>query len=114
MGNIVLRDRRLLSNDGIFVAVVTIDRRKQKIVAKPHIVTRGFVFVKANYDLINESTTIVEKVIQQNLKHNDFDWGSIKSEIRNELSDYLFKETKRRPIILPVIMEVNQRRWYDK
>ena len=70
--------------------------------------------MKANYDLINESTTIVEKVIQQNLKHNDFDWGSIKSEIRNELSDYLFKETKRRPIILPVIMEVNQRRWYDK
>lgn len=114
VGNIVLRDRRLLSNDGIFVAVVTIDRRKQTIVAKPHIVTRGFVFVKANYDLINESTTIVEKVIQQNLKHNDFDWGSIKSEIRNELSDYLFKETKRRPIILPVIMEVNQRRWYDK
>ena len=53
-------------------------------------------------------------MIQQNLKHYDFDWGSIKSEIRNELSDYLFKETKRRPIILPVIMEVNQRRWYDK
>lgn len=113
VGNIVLRDRRLLSDDGIFVAVVTIDRRKQKIVADPHIVTRGFVFVKENYDLINEANEIVKDVVEKNLKHNDFDWGSIKSDIRNDLGSYLFKQTKRKPIILPVIMEVNQRRWYD-
>lgn len=113
VGNIVLRDRRLLSDDGILVAVVTIDRKKQKIVADPHIVTRGFIFVKENYDLINEANAIVKKVVKKNLKDNDFDWSSIKSDIRDDLSDYLFKQTKRNPIILPVIMEVNQRRWYD-
>lgn len=113
VGNIVLCDRRLLSDDGILVAVVTIDRKKQKIVADPHIVTRGFIFVKENYDLINEANAIVKKVVKKNLKDNDFDWSSIKSDIRDDLSDYLFKQTKRNPIILPVIMEVNQRRWYD-
>lgn len=113
VGNIVLRDRRLLSDDGVFVAVVTIDRKKQTIVAKPHIVTRGFVFVKESHDLINEANDIVKKVVEKNLKHNDFDWNSIKSDIRSDLGSYLFKQTKRKPIILPVIMEVNQRRWYN-
>lgn len=114
VGNIVLRDRQLLSEDGIFVAVVTIDRKKRKIVTGPHVVTRGFVFVKENHDLIEESNKIVAKVVKKNLDHNDFDWSSIKSDIREELGTYLFKQTKRKPIILPVIMEVNQRRWYDK
>jgi ribonuclease J len=113
IGNIVLRDRRLLSEDGIFVAVVTIDRKKQTIVSGPHIVTRGFVFVKESQDLIKEANDLMKKVVLKNLEHNDFDWGSIKSDIRDELGDYLFKQTKRRPIILPVIMEVNQRRWYN-
>ncbi|GAB2478237.1 ribonuclease J [Alkalibacterium psychrotolerans] len=110
IGNIVLRDRRLLSEDGIFVAVVTIDRKKQKIVSDPHIVTRGFVFVKESQDLINESTDIVRNIVKKNLKHNDFDWGSIKQDIREGLNTHLFRKTKRRPIILPVIMEVNQNR----
>jgi len=114
VGNIVLRDRRLLSEDGIFVAVVTIDRKKQTVVSGPRTVTRGFVFVKESHDLINESNKIVKDVVKKNLKHNDFDWGSIKSDIRSELGNFLFKQTKRKPIILPVIMEVNQRRWYDK
>jgi len=114
VGNIVLRDRRLLSEDGIFVAVVTIDRKKQKVVSGPRTVTRGFVFVKESHDLIDESNKIVKDVVKKNLKHNDFDWGSIKSDIRSELGNFLFKQTKRKPIILPVIMEVNQRRWYDK
>lgn len=112
IGNIVLRDRRLLSEDGIFVAVVTIDRKKQTIVSGPHVVTRGFVFVKESQELIDESSDIVKEVVSKNLKHNDFDWGSIKSDIRDELGNHLFKKTRRRPIILPVIMEVNQRRWY--
>lgn len=110
VGNIVLRDRRLLSEDGIFVAVVTIDRKKQRIVSNPHIVTRGFVFVKESQDLINESSEIVKDIVAKNLQHNDFDWGSIKQDIREGLNSHLFKKTKRRPIILPVIMEVNQNR----
>ncbi|MCC5895006.1 MAG: ribonuclease J [Alkalibacterium sp.] len=114
IGNIVLRDRRLLSEDGIFVAVVTIDRKKQRIVSDPHIVTRGFVFVKESQDLINESSEIVKTIVKKNLKHNDFDWGSIKQDIREGLNNHLFKKTKRRPIILPVIMEVNQNRRFTR
>lgn len=114
IGNIVLRDRRLLSEDGIFVAVVTIDRKKQKIVSDPHIVTRGFVFVKESQDLINESSEIVKSIVKKNLKHNDFDWGSIKHDIREGLNSHLFNKTKRRPIILPVIMEVNQNRRFNR
>ncbi|MFO8070209.1 MAG: ribonuclease J [Alkalibacterium sp.] len=114
IGNIVLRDRRLLSEDGIFVAVVTIDRKKQRIVSNPHIVTRGFVFVKESQDLINESSDIVKNIVEENLKHNDFDWGSIKRDIREALNSHLFKKTKRRPIILPVIMEVNQNRRFTR
>lgn len=114
IGNIVLRDRRLLSEDGIFVAVVTIDRKKQKIVSDPHIVTRGFVFVKESQELINESTDIVRNIVKKNLKHNDFDWGSIKQDIREGLNTHLFRKTKRRPIILPVIMEVNQNKRFKK
>lgn len=114
IGNIVLRDRRLLSEDGIFVAVITIDRKKQKIVSDPHIVTRGFVFVKESQDLINESSEIVKDIVKKNLKHNDFDWGSIKHDIREALNSHLFKKTKRRPIILPVIMEVNQNRRFRR
>jgi ribonuclease J len=114
IGNIVLRDRRLLSEDGIFVAVVTIDRKKQKIVSNPHIVTRGFVFVKESQDLIDESSDIVKDIVKKNLKHNDFDWGSIKHDIREALNSHLWKKTKRRPIILPVIMEVNQNRRFNR
>jgi ribonuclease J len=114
IGNIVLRDRRLLSEDGIFVAVVTIDRKKQKIVSNPHIVTRGFVFVKESQDLINESSDIVKNIVNENLEHNDFDWGSIKRDIREALNTHLFNKTKRRPIILPVIMEVNQNRRFTR
>ncbi|WP_192982774.1 ribonuclease J [Marinilactibacillus psychrotolerans] len=113
IGNIVLRDRRLLSEDGIFVAVVTIDRKKRTVVSGPHIVTRGFVFVKESQDLINESNDIVKQVVRKNLDHNDFDWGSIKQDIREELGNHLFKKTRRRPIILPVIMEVNQNRRFN-
>lgn len=112
IGNIVLRDRRLLSEDGIFVAVVTIDRRKGKIVSKPQIVTRGFVFVKESIDLIEASTEIVTTVLEDNLAKKEFDWSTLKQEMRDALGKYLFNETKRRPIILPVIMEVsaNKRR----
>ena len=113
IGNVVLRDRRLLSEDGILVAVITIDRKNRTIVAGPHIVTRGFVFVKESKDLIEDANDIVTKVIKKNLKENDFEWNDLKGDIRDELSKYLFKQTGRRPIILPVVMEINQKRWYD-
>lgn len=114
IGNIVLRDRRLLSEDGIFVAVLTIDRKKRRIVARPHIVTRGFVFVKESQPLLDEASDIITKEMKKQLKANDFEWGELKSAIRNKLLGFLSQKTGRRPIILPVIMEVNQKRWYDK
>ncbi len=108
IGNIVLRDRKVLSEDGIFVAVVTIDRKKKKIVAAPKLTSRGFVYVKANKDLMQEASGIIEKAVINNLENKEFDWSGLKQDVRDSLSDYLYKQTKRRPVILPVIMEVNQ------
>ena len=78
IGNIVLRDRRVLSEDGIFVVVATIDRKKKKIVARPQITSRGFVFVKTNRELMNQAADLVEKVVQEDLDQKEFDWGHLK------------------------------------
>ncbi|MGX6962162.1 ribonuclease J [Vagococcus xieshaowenii] len=110
IGNIVLRDRRILSEDGVFIAVTTINRKTRKVVAKPQITTRGFVYVKDNRELVEESAKIVEKIVEEQLVDNDFEWSKLKQEIRDQLSRYLFEQTKRRPVILPVIMESSQRR----
>nr|WP_321316006.1 ribonuclease J [uncultured Ligilactobacillus sp.] len=108
IGNIVLRDRKLLAEDGIFIAVVTIDRRKHKIVDTPKITSRGFVYVKTSRDLIAESREIVTKVVQNNLDNKEFDWTHLKQDIRDQLNHYLYEQTKRHPVIMPVIMEINQ------
>lgn len=108
IGNIVLRDRRILSEDGIFVVVATIDRKKKKIVARPQITSRGFVFVKTNHQLMKQSADLVEEVIQEDLNKKEFDWSHLKQNVREKLNRFLFNQTKRHPVILPVIMEVNQ------
>ncbi|UDM32516.1 ribonuclease J [Lentilactobacillus laojiaonis] len=108
IGNIVLRDRKVLSEDGIFVAVITIDRKKKKIIASPKLTSRGFVYVKANKDLMQEASEIIENAVQNNLDNKEFDWGNLKQDVRESLNDFLYEQTKRRPVILPVIMEVNQ------
>ena len=108
IGNIVLRDRRVMSEDGIFVVVATIDRKKKKIVARPQITSRGFVFVKTNHQLMKQSADLVEKVVQDNLDQKEFDWGHLKQDVREKLNRFLFDQTKRHPVILPVIMEINQ------
>lgn len=110
IGNIVLRDRKVLSEDGIFVAVLTINRREKKIVAAPQITSRGFVYVKANRDLMQEAAKIVTDVTEKNLTYSEFEWSRLKQEIREHLSRYLFDQTKRRPVILPVIMESSSRK----
>lgn len=110
VGNIVLRDRRILADDGIFVSVCTINRQKKEIVSGPYTVTRGFVFAKESQDLIEQGNDIVRKVVEETIQDKHFEWSTLKSNVRESLGSFLFKETKRRPIILPVIMEVNQRR----
>lgn len=110
VGNIVLRDREILSDDGIFIAVVTIDRKKKKIIAQPQVTSRGFVYIKANHQLMRDSVEVIKKAINSNFEHKKFDWSELKQDIRNDLEKFLYKQTNRRPVVLPVVMEVNQNR----
>lgn len=110
VGNIVLRDREVLADDGIFIAVVTIDRKKKKIIAEPKVTSRGFVYIKANRQLMSDSIDVIKKAIQANFEHKKFDWTELKQDIRGDLEKFLYKKTNRRPVILPVVMEVNQNR----
>ena len=110
VGNIVLRDREVLSDDGIFIAVVTIDRKKKKVIAEPKVTSRGFVYIKANRQLMSDSIDVIKKAIQANFEHKKFDWTELKQDIRGDLEKFLYKKTNRRPVILPVVMEVNQNR----
>lgn len=110
IGNIVLRDRRILSEDGIFVAVITISRREKRIISPAKITSKGFVYVKTSKDLMKESSNIVTEVVEKHLEISDFEWSKLKQDIRDQLSKYLFEQTKRRPVILPVIMEAVQRK----
>ncbi|WP_141603450.1 ribonuclease J [Terrilactibacillus laevilacticus] len=106
VGNIVLRDRRLLSQDGTLVVVVTLGRQTKKILSGPEIITRGFVYVRESEKLIEDASQIVSEVISQSLTKNVSEWSSLKNGIRDALSRYLYEKTKRRPMILPIIMEI--------
>ncbi|MDH5100300.1 ribonuclease J [Lactobacillus kefiranofaciens] len=110
VGSIVLRDREVLSDDGIFIAVVTIDRKKKKIIAEPKVTSRGFVYIKANHQLMKDSIDVIKKAINNNFEHKKFDWTELKQDIRSDLEKFLYKKTNQRPVILPVVMEVNQNR----
>lgn len=110
VGNIVLRDREVLSDDGIFIAVVTIDRKKKKIVSEPQVTSRGFVYINANHKLMNDSIQVIKDAIQANFEHKKFDWTELKQDMRSSLGKFLYKQTNRRPVVLPVVMEVNQNR----
>ncbi|MBS9334851.1 ribonuclease J [Fructobacillus sp. M1-13] len=111
IGNVVLRDRRILSEDGVFVTVVTIDRKKRKVVSKPKMTSRGFVYVKANRDLMKEAGKLTIESIEDYLKNaKAFDWNELKNGVREKLARFLFNETRRRPMVMPVVMEVNQNR----
>lgn len=114
IGNIVLRDRKVLSEDGIFVAVITIDHKKKQIIGEPKITSRGFVYVKANKNLMHESAEMIKKTVQANLDNKEFDWTHLKQDVREKLNHYLFDQTRRHPVILPVIMEVDPRRHKPK
>ena len=105
VGNIVLRDRKLLSQDGIFTVVITLSRRQKRIAAGPEIVSRGFVYVRESEELLEESRNLVRKIVEKYVNKDTFEWTNIKQEIRDTLSSYLFQQTKRRPMIIPIIME---------
>ncbi|MCX7951142.1 MAG: ribonuclease J [Clostridiales bacterium] len=106
VGNIVLRDRKHLSQDGILTVVVTIEKESGKVIAGPDIISRGFVYVRESEDLIEECKKIVKKSLDNCLSRQVTDWATIKANIKDELKGYLYEKTKRNPMILPIIMEI--------
>jgi len=106
VGNIVLRDRQNLAQNGIIVVVLTLEKFSNQLLAGPDIVSRGFVYVRESEDLMEEARRIVSDAVQDCLDRKINDWGKIKNIIRDSLSDFLWKRMKRNPMILPIIMEV--------
>lgn len=106
VGNIVLRDRQNLAQNGIIIVVLTLEKYSNQLLAGPDIVSRGFVYVRESEDLMEEAQRIVDAAVQDCLKRHVNDWGKIKNIIRDSLSDFLWKKMKRNPMILPIIMEV--------
>lgn len=105
VGNIVLRDRKLLSQDGILTVVVTIDKESNSVLAGPDIISRGFVYVKESEALMREAREIIKDELDKCLDNNITEWFVIKSNIKEALGAFLYKKTKRSPLILPIIME---------
>lgn len=106
VGNIVIRDRQHLAEDGILIVVMALESVSNQLGSGPDIVSRGFVYVRESDELLDEARSLVMDLMDRFQERNISDWGKIKTTIRDTLSDYLWKKTKRRPMILPIIMEV--------
>lgn len=106
VGNIVLRDRQRLAEDGILIVVLTLEKYGNQVLAGPDIVSRGFVYVRESEDLMEEARAIISDALEECMDKNITDWGKIKNIMKDSLSDFLWKRTKRNPMILPIIMEV--------
>ena len=106
VGNIVLRDRQNLAQNGIIIVVLTLEKYSNQLLAGPDIVSRGFVYVRESEDLMEQARKIVEEAVEDCMDRHVNDWGKIKNIIRDSLSDFLWKKMKRNPMILPIIMEV--------
>ena len=106
VGNIVLRDRKNLSRDGIINIIVAIEKERRSIVGGPDIITRGFVYVRESEGLVNEIKELSYESIQNSIDKNIFKWSEIKNNIRNDVGSFIYSKTKRKPIIVPIIMEV--------
>ena len=106
VGNVVLRDRHHLSEDGIIVVTVTIDGRSGRVLAGPELVSRGFVYVRESEELMDGARNQVEIALDRALADNAHDWNSLKTRVREALSSYIYRKTKRSPMILPILMEV--------
>lgn len=106
VGNIVLRDRKLLSQDGILVVVVTLSKQDGTIVSGPDIISRGFVYVRESEGLLDEANRIVSSTLEKLMSENVNEWASLKTNVKDALGRFLYEQTRRRPMILPIIMEV--------
>ena len=106
VGSVVLRDRKHLAQDGMIVVVVNLSSEDGAIISGPDIITRGFVYVKESGDLMEELNEIATEAVEDCISQHVTDWATIKASIKSSLSNYLYKHTKRNPMILPVIMEI--------
>ncbi|AQQ53854.1 ribonuclease J1 [Planococcus lenghuensis] len=106
IGNIVLKDRRVLSEEGLVIVVVSVDKEKRKVVSGPDIISRGFIYMRESGSMIYEAQQMLNRHLNKKIKQQPDDWPELKSEISDVLGPYLYDKTKRRPMIMPVIMEV--------
>lgn len=106
VGNIVLRDRQHLAEDGIIIVVLTLENGSGQVLAGPDIVSRGFVYVRGAEDLMEDAKAVLNETMEYCMDRNITDWGKIKTEIKDTLGEFVWRETKRRPMIMPIIMEV--------
>ena len=106
IGNVVLKDRRLLSQDGLVAIVIALQKKTGKLLAGPELVSRGFVYVRESEDLINEACDLIRPQAALFEQHHQSDWANIKNGMRNVLREYLYNKTKRNPVILPIIVEI--------
>lgn len=107
VGEVVLRDRQLLAKDGMFTIVVIIDSKTKKIIGTPQITSRGFIFVKENFDLVNATKRVVEKIVKEKTSPDvPVNWDYVKNNIRESVGSFLYTKTERRPMVLPVVIEV--------
>ncbi len=106
IGNVVLRDRRLLSEDGIFTVVITLNKQTGALLAQPEILSRGFVYERSSEELLKETRELVKTKAAQFEKNHRSNWSSIKNDIRSSIKNYLYECTKRRPMVMPIIIEI--------
>ena len=105
LNNVVLRDRELLSQDGVLLVIANVDARRKVIVGEPEIVSRGFVYMKENEELIQSVQEIFSEVSKTIFKNKYIEWRAYKDAVKDKISKFLYRETKRRPIIIPVIID---------
>lgn len=106
VGNVVLRDRKQLSSDGLFIIVVTVSKDKGELLMPPDIISRGFVYMRESEDLLENSRVLVTEIVEKCYNSNTSDWSTLKNSIRKEINRYLYNKTKRNPMILPIIIEI--------
>ena len=106
VGAVVLRDRKHLAEDGMIVVVASVSAEDGGLLSGPDIITRGFVYVKESEGLMEELKTVALEALERSVRANGRDWTAVKGDMKNDISGYLFKKTRRNPMILPVIMEV--------